>query len=76
MENKNVSSDGNALQLDNLSRTYTGMLDDVMFRYSNNPEGLDFFNKMIVKNIFFGGGLYLNDGYLTNNENSLELLVK
>lgn len=76
MENKNVSSDGNALQLDNLSRTYTGMLDDVMFRYSNNPEGLDFFNKMIVKNIFFGGGLYLNDGYLTNNENARDLLVK
>ena len=76
MENTNVSSDGNALQLDNLSRTYTGMLDDVMFRYSNDPQGLDFFNKMIVKNIFFGGGLYLNDGYLTNNKHSRDLLFK
>lgn len=74
MKNKNVSSDGNALQLDNLSRTYTGMLDDVMFRYSNDPQGRDFFNKMIVKNIFFGGGLYLNDGYLTNNKIARELL--
>jgi hypothetical protein len=51
------------------------MLDDVMFRYSNNPEGRDFFNKMIVKNIFFGGGLYLNDGYLTNNKIARELLL-
>ena len=74
MENTNVSSDGNALQLDNLSRTYPGMLDDVMFRYSNDPQGRDFFNKMIVKNIFFGGGLYLNDGSLTNNKHSRDLL--
>lgn len=68
MENINVSSSGNPLRLDGLSRTYTGMLDDVMFRYSNDPQGDDFFNRMIVKNIFFGGGLYLNDGYLTNNK--------
>lgn len=75
MENINVSSDGNALRLDRLSRTYTGMLDDVMFRYSDDYQGRDFFNRMIVKNILFGGGLYLNDGYLTNNIYARRFLV-
>lgn len=61
-------------------RTYTGLLDDVMMRYSNDYASADFFNRIIAKNLFFGGGLYLNDGYLVNhpvarqslyNENSL-----
>jgi hypothetical protein len=63
-----------------MQRTYTGLLDDVMIRYSNGYSSRDFFNKMIAKNIFFGGGLFINDGYLVNhpiarrhllNENSL-----
>ena len=53
--------------LDGLQRTYTGLLDDVMLRYADDYAGEQFFNKMIVKNIFFGGGLYFNDGYLVNH---------
>ncbi|WP_158808582.1 hypothetical protein [Beijerinckia sp. L45] len=61
-------------------RTYTGLLDDVMMRYSNDYASADFFNRIIAKNLFFGGGIYFNDGYLVNhpvarkalyNENSL-----
>jgi len=50
-----------------MHRTYTGLLDDVMIRYSEEFLSEEFFNKMIVKNIFFGGGLYINDGYLVNH---------
>ena len=50
-----------------MQRTYTGLLDDVMIRYSDEYLSNDFFNKMIAKNIFFGGGLYINDGYLVNH---------
>lgn len=53
--------------LDNMQRTYTGLLDDVMIRYSDEYLSEDFFNKMIAKNIFFGGGLFINDGYLVNH---------
>jgi hypothetical protein len=49
-------------------RTYTGLLDDVMIRYSSEYASPGFFNKMIAKNLFFGGGLYFNDGYLLNHE--------
>jgi hypothetical protein len=76
MTNSNVSPDGNqsstttsseTFSLDNMQRTYTGLLDDVMIRYSNEYLSNDFFNKMIAKNIFFGGGMYINDGYLVNH---------
>lgn len=50
-----------------MQRTYSGLLDDVMLRYSGDYIGERFFNKMIVKNLFFGGGIYLNDGYLVNH---------
>jgi hypothetical protein len=53
--------------LEDMHRTYTGLLDDSMIRYSSDYIGDDFFNKMIAKNIFFGGGLYINDGYLVNH---------
>ncbi|NES17606.1 MAG: hypothetical protein F6K41_01295 [Symploca sp. SIO3E6] len=55
------------LSLNSMQRTYTGLLDDVMIRYSDEYLSDDFFNKMIAKNIFFGGGLYINDGYLVNH---------
>jgi hypothetical protein len=50
-----------------LQRTYTGLLDDAMLRYTNDYVGEKFFNKMILKNIVFGGGIYMNDGYLVNH---------
>lgn len=50
-----------------LLRTYSGLLDDVMLRYSDEYLGEAFFNKMIAKNVLFGGGMYLNDGYLINH---------
>lgn len=83
MTNSNVSPDGNqsstttsseTFSLDNMQRTYTGLLDDVMIRYSNEYSSRDFFNKMIAKNIFFGGGMYINDGYLVNHRIAREEL--
>ena len=55
------------LALETLQRTYSGLLDDVMIRYCDDYAGDAFFNKMIVKNVVFGGGVYLNDGYLINH---------
>lgn len=57
-----------------LQRTYTGLLDDVMIRYGTDFIGEEFFNKTIAKNIFFGGGLYLNDGYLVNHPSARKYL--
>lgn len=83
MTNSNVSPNGNqssttssreTFSLENMQRTYTGLLDDVMIRYSNEYFSRDFFNKMIAKNIFFGGGLYINDGYLVNHPIAQEYL--
>ena len=62
------------LSLESMQRTYTGLLDDVMIRYSDRFLSKDFFNKMIAKNIFFGGGLYINDGYLVNHPIAREYL--
>ena len=56
-----------ATSSDALVRTYSGLLDDAMLRYSDDYVGEAFFNKMIVKNLMFGGGIYLNDGYLVNH---------
>ena len=61
--NENQSSTvntGESFSLDDMQRTYTGLLDDVMIRYSSEYLSDDFFNKMIAKNVFFGGGLYIN----------------
>lgn len=62
-----ISSSEESFSLENMQRTYTGLLDDVMIRYSSEYLSDDFFNKMIAKNIFFGGGLFINDGYLVNH---------
>lgn len=51
-----------------INKTYTGVLDDVMLRYSRNFAGKDFFTRMLAKNLFFGGGLFINDGYLANHD--------
>ncbi|MFM7365674.1 MAG: hypothetical protein ACKO11_14500 [Cuspidothrix sp.] len=76
MTTENLGSDSNQsskttnqedFSLDTLQYTYTGLLDDVMIRYSNEYLNENFFNKMIAKNIFFGGGIYINDGYLVNH---------
>jgi hypothetical protein len=50
-----------------LQRTYSGLLDDVMIRYSDEFLSGDFFNRMIAKNLLFAGGIYFNDGYLVNH---------
>lgn len=50
-----------------LPRTYTGLLDDAFIRYAGNYATEAFFNKMIAKSVFFGGYLYINDGYLINH---------
>lgn len=57
------------LAKEGLTRTYAGLLDDVMIRYGDGRGLLseEFFNKMIVKNILFGSGIFLNDGYLVNH---------
>jgi hypothetical protein len=81
MTNENVGFDGKQsshsaenFSLESMQRTYTGLLDDVMIRYSDEYVSKDFFNKMIAKNIFFGGGLYINDGYLVNHPVAREYL--
>src|SRR5437870_1453124 len=53
----------NSPDIDILPITYTGLLDDVMLRYST-AFSEDFFRKMIAKNVLFGGGILINDGYL------------
>ena len=52
-----------------LLRTYSGVLDDVMVRYGKGREFLkpEYFNKMVLKNVIFGSGMFLNDGYLVNH---------
>lgn len=73
MTNKSDSSGTNDtssevnISLDNLQWTYTGLLDDVMIRYADEYVSEEFFNKMILKNIFFSGGIFINDGYLVNH---------
>lgn len=53
--------------------TYSGLLDDVMFRYRIAPD-IDniFFKKAILKNILFGGPIALNDGYLFHQDIGLD----
>lgn len=57
----------NEFNINALQRTYTGLLDDVMARYSTDYLTQEFFDKMIAKNVLFGGGMYINDGYLVNH---------
>lgn len=55
-------ADGNSVP-----KTYTGLLDDAVLRYSEDLKGEDFFRKMIAKNVLFGGKVFINDGYLVNH---------
>lgn len=47
--------------------SYCGLLDDVVAKYYIDFRTEDLFNKIIAKSMFFGGGLYINDGYLLMN---------
>lgn len=60
--------------INDLPYTYTGLLDDVMLRYSQRYAGEEFFKRMIVKNLLFGGGILFNDGYLVNHPASRRLI--
>ncbi|WP_371226965.1 hypothetical protein [Roseovarius sp. 2305UL8-3] len=52
--------------------TYSGLLDDVVFRHRITPEvDADFFNRSILRNLFFSGRVFLNDGYLVNHPSAL-----
>ena len=53
--------------LDLLPWTYAGLIDDVMLRYTRDFISEEFFKKVLAKNVFFGGGILLNDGYLTQH---------
>jgi len=67
MENKKSKFD--------LPMTYSGLLDDVVYRHKITEEvDADFFNRSILRNIFFSGRIYLNDGYLVNHPSSLQQL--
>jgi hypothetical protein len=58
---------GNSLEQKELPYTYSGLLDDAVQRYLGDDVDQEFFNRMIAKNIFFSGGILLNDGYLVNH---------
>ena len=47
-----------------LPYSYCGLLDDVVADYDPTYNSPDLFNRILVKSLVFGGGLYINDGYL------------
>lgn len=56
--------------------TYSGLLDDVVDRHRTTPEiDSDFFNRTILKNIFFSGQIILNDGYLFSHPSALKQVL-
>lgn len=56
--------------------TYSGLLDDVVYRHRITPEvDEEFFNRSILRNVFFSGRLYLNDGYLVNHPSALKQVL-
>jgi len=59
-----------------LPTTYNGLLDDAMARFSDKYRSAAFFNRMLAKNLFFGGGVYINDGYLLNHRAARRYLVQ
>jgi hypothetical protein len=63
-----------SIDINSVPSTYSGLLDDVMLRYSNDLSE-DFFRKMIAKNVLFGGGVFINDGYLVNHPIARQYLV-
>jgi len=49
-------------------KTYSGLLDDVVDRYPiSDSINSDFFSKAILKNLFFSGDIFINDGYIINH---------
>ena len=63
------------LMTSNLPRTYAGLLDDALIRYEGDFASEAFFNKLIAKHVFFGGYLYVNDGYLVNHPTARKHLL-
>jgi len=60
----------------NVPMTYSGLLDDVVLRHRITPEvDMSFFNRSIIKNVFFSGRIFLNDGYLVNHPAALAQLT-
>lgn len=56
--------------------TYSGLLDDVVDRHRISPEiDSDFFNRIILKNVFFSGRIILNDGYLFSHASALNQIM-
>lgn len=52
---------------DILPYSYCGHLDDVVAKYTPQYGSEEFFNLSLAKSLFFGGGLFVNDGYLVNH---------
>ena len=62
--------------LDNLPWTYCGLVDDAIFRTEYRAlDSIHSLNSVIVKNILFGGGLLINDGYILHNSELLNALL-
>lgn len=59
-----------------IPKTYSGLLDDVVDRHRITPE-VDgtFFNRSLIRNLFFSGPVFLNDGYLVNHPAALEQVL-
>jgi hypothetical protein len=56
--------------------SYSGLLDDAVHRFNITPEmDSSFFNRTILRNVFFSGRIYLNDGYLVNHPSSLAQIL-
>jgi hypothetical protein len=55
------------LEVVQLPYTYWGLLDDVLVQYDERYASEYNLRKMIVKQLFFGGQVFLNDGYLVKN---------
>ncbi len=67
-----MSSDGASFSL---PLTYSGLLDDVVARHRITPDiDGEFFNRSIVRSVFFSGQILINDGYLVNHPAALEQL--
>ena len=56
-----------AAAIDLLPWSYAGLIDDVMLRYTRDFISEQFFKRVLAKNVFFGGGILLNDGYITQH---------
>lgn len=57
-----------------LPYSYCGLLDDKLVDAYPDFGSPMFFDRILAKSLFFGGGLYLNDGYLFMNPSAQEQL--